>query len=56
MENTITISVKEYKSLLLMAAKTAIIKEMVANGKYVSTDDIKLVIGVEEKENDNETV
>ena len=50
MENTITISVKEYKALLLMAAKTAIIKEMVANGKYVSTDDIKMILDVEETE------
>lgn len=50
MENTITISVKEYKALLLMSAKTAIIKEMVANGKYVSMDDIKMILDVEETE------
>lgn len=54
--NTITITLKEYKSLLLMSAKTAIIKEMFAKSKYVSTDDIKLILDIEEKENGYETV
>lgn len=50
MENTITISLKEYKNLLLMSAKTAIIKDMVAKGKYVSTEDIKMILDIEETE------
>jgi hypothetical protein len=58
MENTITITLKEYKNLMLMSAKTAIIKEMVAKGKYVSTADLKMIMDIEEteKENGYETV
>jgi hypothetical protein len=58
MENKITITVDEYKSLLLLSAKAAIIKDLVARNKYVSTDDLKVILDIEEtgKENNNETV
>lgn len=48
MESTITITLKEYKALLLMSAKTAMIKEMVEKGKYVSTEDLKMILDIEE--------
>lgn len=50
MENTITITLSEYKALLLMSAKTAIIKDLVAKNKYVSTEDLKLILDIEETE------
>lgn len=58
MENKITITVDEYKSLLLLSAKAAIIKDLLARNKYVSTDDLKVILDIEEtgKENNNETV
>lgn len=54
MENTITITLKEYKALLLMSAKTAIIKEMVARNKYVSTEDLKMILDIEEGDTSGE--
>lgn len=53
MENKITITLEEYKTLLLMSAKAAIIKRMVENNKYVTTEDIKAVFGIEETEGVN---
>lgn len=52
MDNTITITMEEYKALLLMSAKTAIIKKMVEKYKYISTEDIKLILDIEETEGD----
>lgn len=54
MENKITITLEEYKSLLLMSAKTAIIKKMVESNKYVSTAEIKTILDIEEGETDAE--
>lgn len=50
MENRITITLEEYKSLLLMAAKTEVIKKMVESNKYVSTAEIKIILDIEESE------
>lgn len=49
-ENKITITLDEYRTLLLMSAKAALIKRMIETQQYVSTGDIKLVLGVEETE------
>lgn len=49
-ENKITISLDEYKALLLMSAKAALIKRMVEGNKYVSTSDIKTILEIEETE------
>lgn len=54
MENKITITLEEYKSLLLMSAKTAIIKKMVESNKYVSTAEIKTILDIEEGETDGQ--
>lgn len=58
MDNKITITLEEYKTLLLLSAKAAIIKRMVENNKYVGTGDLKTILDIEEteKENGNETV
>ena len=58
MDNKITITLEEYKALLLLSAKAAIIKRMVENNKYVGTGDLKTILDIEEteKENENETV
>jgi hypothetical protein len=57
MENNVTITLEEYKSLLLLAAKAAIIKNMVESNKYVSTTDLKDILDIEETEGEsNETV
>ena len=50
MDKKITITLEEYKSLLLMSAKTAIIKRMVESNKYVSTEEIKVILDIEETE------
>ena len=54
MENTVTITLEEYKSLLLLSAKAAIIKNMVESNKYVSTTDIKAILDIEETEGEND--
>ena len=58
MDNKITITLEEYKALLLLSSKAAIIKRMLENNKYVGTGDLKTILDIEEteKENGNETV
>ena len=48
MENNITITLDEYKALLLMSSKTAIIKKLVETNKYISTAEIKTILDIEE--------
>lgn len=50
MESKVTITLEEYKALLLMSAKTAMIKDLVAKNKYVSMEDLKLILDIEETE------
>lgn len=57
MENTITISISEYKALVAKAERIAATERLIANVEYVSTDDIKAVLNIcTEKEIDNEAV
>ena len=49
-ENKITITLEEYKSLLLLSSKAVIIKRMVETNEYVSTADIKAILDIEETE------
>lgn len=49
-ENKITITLDEYKTLLLMSAKAALIKRMIETQQYVCTSDIKCVLDIEETE------
>lgn len=50
MENNVTITLEEYKTLLLMSAKAAIIKRMVERDKYVNAEDIKAILDIKETE------
>lgn len=50
MENTITISIDEYKELIAKAERIATIERMTAQG-YVSTDDMMAVLGIEKPAN-----
>lgn len=58
MENKITITLEEYQELKMMETKVSVIKKVVENNKYVSTGEIKNILGIKEteKENKNETV
>ena len=56
-ENTITITLDEYRDLIAKAERIATVVRMLANTKYVTMDDIKVVLDINEvKENENETV
>ena len=50
MENKVSITLSEYKALLLMSAKAAMIKDLVQKNRYVSTEDLKLILDIEETE------
>lgn len=49
MENKITITLEEYASLLVKAERIAVIERMLAQDKYVSTSDIRTIVGIPEK-------
>lgn len=49
-ENTITITMDEYKDLVSKAERIAAVERMFASGSYVSTDDIKPVLGINENQ------
>jgi hypothetical protein len=48
-ENNITISVYEYRALLIAAEKVAICERICKQDGYVSTGDLKAVLGIEDK-------
>lgn len=48
-ENNITISVYEYTRLLIAAERIAVCERMCEQGGYVSTGDLKAVLGIEDK-------
>lgn len=53
MENNVTITLQEYKTLLLMAAQSAIIKDYVRKGRYISVEDLKIILDIEETEGES---
>ena len=52
MENHITITLEEYKALMLALAKTAIIEKMLKINKYVSPAELRTILGLEEEAKD----
>lgn len=55
-EKNIKITLEEYRDLLRKAERIATVERMFASG-YVSSDDIKAVLGIkEEKESEDEAV
>lgn len=56
-ENTITITLDEYKELIAKAERIETVGRMLGTLNYVNVDDIRAVLGINEvKENENETV
>ena len=53
MENKVTITLEEYKSLVLMAAKAELIKSYVTKLKYISHEDLKIMLDIEETGGEN---
>jgi hypothetical protein len=53
MENKVTITLEEYASLLVKAERIDVIERMLAQDKYVSTSDIRNVVGIPEKGESN---
>lgn len=47
-ENTITITLDEYKELVSKAERIAAVERMFATGSYIGTEDIKPVLGIVE--------
>lgn len=56
-ENTITITLDEYRSLIAKTERIEAVGRMFDSTAYVNTDDIKAILGINEtKEKENETV
>lgn len=56
-ENTITITLDEYRDLIAKAERIEAVGRMLGTLQFVNVDDIKAVLGITEvKENENETV
>lgn len=49
---TITISKTEYETLVKRSERLDILKNFIKNGKYTTIDDIKSILGISEKEGD----
>ena len=48
----VTVSKTEYEHLVRESEKMAILKNYVTNGKYTTFDDVKSILGVSEREGD----
>jgi UDP-3-O-acyl-N-acetylglucosamine deacetylase len=53
-ENTITITLEEYKELLRKAERIATVEKMLANLAYVNVDDIKVALDIQKAKGDKE--
>ena len=57
MNETITITLEEYRNLIAKAERIETVGRMIGSGNYVSVDDIKAVLDISKvKENEDETV
>lgn len=57
MENTITIILEEYRSLIAKAERIEAVGRMIDSTNYVNVDDIKAILGIADvKESGNEAV
>lgn len=52
-ENTITITLDEYRELLKKAERIAAVERMLTITKYVSMDDVKIVLGIGKEDGEN---
>lgn len=54
---TVTVPKPEYESLVRESERLDILKSFIKKGKYITTDDIKAILGDEEREGEqNESV
>lgn len=49
-ENTITITLEEYRNLIAMAERIAVVSRMLGSTNYVNVDDIKAVLDINVRE------
>lgn len=50
-ENTITITLDEYRELLAKAERIATVERMIDSTNYVNVDEIKAILGIEQTAN-----
>lgn len=50
-ENTITITLDEYRELIAKAERIEAVGRMIDSTNYVNVDDIKAILGIEQTEN-----
>ena len=53
MRKNITISVKEYKKLIKKSIQISIVKDKFSKEQYVSSDEVKIILGINEEEKIN---
>ncbi len=54
MKKSVTISVKEYKKLIRKSVQVRILKDKFSTEDYVSSNEIKSVLGIKGEENTND--
>lgn len=54
MRKSVTISVKEYKKLIRKSIQISILKDKFSTEEYVSSNEIKSVLGIKGEENTND--
>jgi hypothetical protein len=52
MENIITITREEYNNLIRASERIAAVERLCARSNYVSIDDVKIILDIEEGENE----
>ena len=54
MRKSVTISVKEYKKLIRKSVQISMLKEALREESYVSTNEVKIILGIKGEENAND--
>ncbi len=53
MRKSVTISVKEYKKLIRKSVQISMLKDKFSKEQYVSSDEVKIILGINEEEKIN---
>ena len=53
-DSTVVISNERFTELVRKEEQTAVIERLLAAGKFMTVGDIKVVLGIEEREGENE--
>ena len=54
MKKSVTISVKEYRKLIRKSIQISILKDKFSTEEYVSSNEIKSILGIKGEENTND--